>query len=333
VPTCSTIYLDKPMRAHTLMQTIARANRVAPGKESGLIVDYVGVFRALQDALATYARPDGGGGGRPIVDKAELVAALSAAPNEVFAFADVRGCVKLEAIAVGQGFKRIGLIDDAVEAFLATEADRNLYLKLSTPVVVRRLADPVLPEDLRHRHAGLAFLKNRHDLRLAELRLLHRTSPDSKSCQKSPLANVYRSGELTNAPAIADLVGGQTQMAFATMPTVLPQVKADRLRAIAVIAPTRAPALPDVPTIAESLPGFEVSNWIGLFAPAGTPSPVVAKINAEVQKIMQQPDVQQRLAAEGAKFIPTTPESFAAFQKNEAAKWSKAIAEAGIKPQ
>jgi len=122
-------------------------------------------------------------------------------------------------------------------------------------------------------------------------------------------------------------------MAFATMPTVLPQVKADRLRAIAVIAPTRAPALPDVPTIAESLPGFEVSNWIGLFAPAGTPSPVVAKINAEVQKIMQQPDVQQRLAAEGAKFIPTTPESFAAFQKNEAAKWSKAIAEAGIKPQ
>lgn len=73
VPTCSTIYLDKPMRAHTLMQTIARANRVAPGKESGLIVDYVGIFRALQDALATYSRPEGQGGGSPILDKAELV--------------------------------------------------------------------------------------------------------------------------------------------------------------------------------------------------------------------------------------------------------------------
>ncbi len=80
VPTCSTIYLDKPMRAHTLMQTIARANRVAPGKESGLIVDYVGIFRALQSALATYARPEtGGGGGGPILDKSELVAALQAA--------------------------------------------------------------------------------------------------------------------------------------------------------------------------------------------------------------------------------------------------------------
>jgi tripartite-type tricarboxylate transporter receptor subunit TctC len=151
-----------------------------------------------------------------------------------------------------------------------------------------------------------------------------------KSMAKVDIVHVPYKG---NAPAIADLVGGQTQMAFATMPTVLPQVKAGRLRAIAVIGPTRAPALPDVPTIAESLPGFEVSNWIGFFAPAGTPSPIVAKINAEVQKIMQQPDVQQRLAAEGAKFVPTTPESFAAFQKNEAAKWSKAIAEAGIKPQ
>lgn len=151
-----------------------------------------------------------------------------------------------------------------------------------------------------------------------------------KSMAKVDIVHVPYKG---NAPAIADLVGGQTQMAFATMPTVLPQVKADRLRAIAVIGPTRAPALPDVPTIAESLPGFEVSNWIGFFAPAGTPSPIVAKINAEVQKIMQQSDVQQRLAAEGAKFVPTTPESFAAFQKNEAAKWSKAIAEAGIKPQ
>jgi type I restriction enzyme R subunit len=111
VPTCSTIYLDKPMRAHTLMQTIARANRVAPGKESGLIVDYVGIFRALQSALATYAKPviggEGGGTGGPILDKAELVAALQSALNEAASFAQVRG-VTLQTIATAQGFARIG---------------------------------------------------------------------------------------------------------------------------------------------------------------------------------------------------------------------------------
>jgi tripartite-type tricarboxylate transporter receptor subunit TctC len=133
-----------------------------------------------------------------------------------------------------------------------------------------------------------------------------------------------------NAPAITDLLGGQTQMIFATMPTVLPQVKAGRLRALAVIGAARTPAL-DVPTVAESLPGFVVSNWIGLFAPAGTPPEIVARLNAEVQKVMQTPEVQKRLEVEGAKFIPTTPESFAAFQRAESEKWSKAIRDAGIK--
>jgi tripartite-type tricarboxylate transporter receptor subunit TctC len=133
-----------------------------------------------------------------------------------------------------------------------------------------------------------------------------------------------------NSPAITDLVGGQTQMIFATMPTVLPMVKAGRLRAIAVIGPARTPAL-DVPTVAESLPGFEVSNWIGLFAPAGTPPEIVARLNAEVQKIMRSPEIEKRLEAEGAKFIPTTPREFAAFQRAEAEKWAKAIRDANIK--
>jgi tripartite-type tricarboxylate transporter receptor subunit TctC len=151
-----------------------------------------------------------------------------------------------------------------------------------------------------------------------------------KSMAKVDVIHVPYKG---NSPAITDLLGGQTQMVFATMPTVLPQVKAGRLRAIAVIGPERTPALPDVPTIAETLPGFAVSNWIGLFAPAGTPPEIVAKLNAEVQKIMQQPDVQKRLETEGAKFIATTPESFAAFQRSEAAKWSRAIREAGIQAE
>ena len=151
-----------------------------------------------------------------------------------------------------------------------------------------------------------------------------------KSMAKVDVVHVPYKG---NSPAITDLLGGQTQMIFATMPTVLPQVKAGRLRAIAVLGAERAPALPDIPTIAETIPGFAVSNWIGLFAPAGTAPEIVARLNAEVQKIMQQPDVQKRLESEGARFIPTTPESFAAFQKGEAAKWAKAIREAGIKAE
>jgi tripartite-type tricarboxylate transporter receptor subunit TctC len=150
-----------------------------------------------------------------------------------------------------------------------------------------------------------------------------------KSMAKVDMVHVPYKG---NSPAITDVLGGQAQMIFATMPTVIEQARAGRLRAIAVVGPARTPAI-DVPTIGETLPGFAVSNWIGLFAPAGTPAEVVAKINAEVQKIMQAPDVKKRLESAGAKFIPTTPESFAEFQKAEAAKWGKAIREAGITPE
>lgn len=157
VPTCSTIYLDKPMRAHTLMQTIARANRVAPGKQSGLIVDYVGIFRALQSALATYARPVVGGesGAAPILDKTELVAALQLALNEVAGYAQARG-VTLETIAAAQGFLRIGLIDDAVEAFLANEADKKSYLQMASRVA--RLFKAILPDPLANELAPLSVL-------------------------------------------------------------------------------------------------------------------------------------------------------------------------------
>lgn len=136
-----------------------------------------------------------------------------------------------------------------------------------------------------------------------------------------------------NSPAITDVMGGQAQMIFATMPTVIQQAKAGRLRSIAVIGETRSKAIPEVPTIGETLAGFAVSNWIGLFAPAGTPPEIVARLNADVQKIMQAPDVEQRLEAQGSKFVPTTPESFAKFQHSEAEKWGKAIREAGIKPE
>ncbi len=149
-----------------------------------------------------------------------------------------------------------------------------------------------------------------------------------KSMAKIDIVHIPYKG---NVPAITDLIGGQTSMIFATMPTVLPQVKAGKLHALAVASAQRSPAAPDVPTVAEAaLPGFEVTNWIGVFAPAGTPADIVAKINAEIMRIMRLPEVQSRLANEGARFKPNTPNEFAAFQKNEIAKWSKLIKDARI---
>jgi tripartite-type tricarboxylate transporter receptor subunit TctC len=149
-----------------------------------------------------------------------------------------------------------------------------------------------------------------------------------KSMTKVDIVHVPYKG---NVPAITDLLGGQTSMSFATMPTVLPHVRAGKLRPLAVLGTTRSPALPDVPTVAESVPGFDVSNWIGLFGPAGMPPAIVARLNAEVQKIMLSPEIQKRLETEGAKFIPMSPEQFAAFQKSELTKWAKTIKDANIK--
>jgi tripartite-type tricarboxylate transporter receptor subunit TctC len=149
-----------------------------------------------------------------------------------------------------------------------------------------------------------------------------------KSMTKVDIVHIPYKG---NVPAITDLLGGQTAMIFATMPTVLPHVRAGKLRPLAVLGNVRSPALPDVPTVAESVPGFEVSNWIGLFGPAGLSPAIVARLNAEVQKIMLSPEIQKRLETEGAKFIPMSAEQFAAFQRAEITKWAKTIKDANIK--
>jgi len=150
-----------------------------------------------------------------------------------------------------------------------------------------------------------------------------------KSMAKVDMVHVPYKG---NVPAITDLLAGQTSLLFATMPTVLPQVQAGRLRALAVTSSARSPAAPELPTIAEAaLPGYSVTNWIGFFAPAGTPRDVVVKLNAEVVRIMQAPEIQKRLLNEGAKFTPWTPDEFTAFVKVEIAKWAKVVKDAGIR--
>jgi type I restriction enzyme R subunit len=141
VPSCSTLYLDKPMRNHTLMQTIARANRVYPDKVSGLIVDYAGVFRNLERALAIYG--GGSSGDKPVQDKAELVAALRQALGETRGLCQEQR-VNLAAIHAADGFDRVGLLDDAVESLVASEKIKSRYLDMAN--TVQRLYKAVLPD-------------------------------------------------------------------------------------------------------------------------------------------------------------------------------------------
>ena len=135
-----------------------------------------------------------------------------------------------------------------------------------------------------------------------------------------------------NVPAITDLLSGQTSMLFATLPTVLPQVQAKRLRGVAVLGGRRSTAVPDMPTLAESgLRGFEVNNWSGILAPAGTPSAVVSKLNTEIVRIMQLPDVQARLPREGLRFVAMTPQQFSDFVRSEKDKWAPIVKATGAK--
>ena len=135
-----------------------------------------------------------------------------------------------------------------------------------------------------------------------------------------------------SAPALQDLIGGQVQLMFDNLPPSLPQIKAGKLRALAVTSSTRAPALPDVPTVAEAgLPGFEASSWFGLLAPAGTPPAIVAKINAEVAKWLATPEAKENLSKQGANAAGGTPEDFAKHIAAETAKWAKVVKASGAK--
>ena len=134
-----------------------------------------------------------------------------------------------------------------------------------------------------------------------------------------------------NVPAITDLLAGQTSLLFGTMPTVLPHAKGGKLRALATIGSVRSAAAPELPIVAEALPGFEVNNWIGLFGPAGTPIDIVRRWNVEVNKIMQGADIKQRLLTEGARFAPNKPEEFGAFVQSEIAKWAPVVKASGAR--
>ncbi len=135
-----------------------------------------------------------------------------------------------------------------------------------------------------------------------------------------------------SAPALQDLLGGQVQLMFDNLPPSLPNIKAGKLKALAVTSATRAPALPDVPTMAEAgLPGFEASSWFGILAPAGTPPAIVAKLNAEIAKWLASPEAQEKLLALGANPAGGTPEDYAKHIAAETSKWAKVVKESGAK--
>jgi tripartite-type tricarboxylate transporter receptor subunit TctC len=133
-----------------------------------------------------------------------------------------------------------------------------------------------------------------------------------------------------SAPALTDLLGGQTAVMFDNMPSVIGHVRAGKLRPIAVTTPNRSPAVPDVPTIAESgVPGYSATSWFGLLAPTGTPAPVMARLHGSILKALADPEVKKKLAEQGAEPHGEKPEQFAEFIRSETAKWGQTVKVSG----
>lgn len=135
-------------------------------------------------------------------------------------------------------------------------------------------------------------------------------------------------------PALSELMGGQVQALFSIALTAIPQVKAGRIRALAITSARRSALAPDLPTIAESgFPGFEVVGWFGWLAPAGTPKEIIVRLNSEIVRILRLPEMHERLLALGADPIGSTPQAFAAFIKSEHDKWARVIRHANIRAE
>ncbi|MES2186748.1 MAG: tripartite tricarboxylate transporter substrate binding protein [Pseudomonadota bacterium] len=134
-----------------------------------------------------------------------------------------------------------------------------------------------------------------------------------------------------SGPAIQDVIAGQVDMMFDTTVVAGAHIQSGKLRALAVSSAKRLDSMPDVPTVAETVPGFEVTSWQGIFAPAGTPKAIVERLNTEIVKILKAGDMQERLKSLGMQFTAMSPEQFGAFQKAEVDKWAQVVKAANIK--
>ncbi len=230
VPTCSTVYLDKPMKNHTLMQTIARANRRAPGKNAGVIVDYVGVFRNLQRALAIYAARSGSD--KPIKDKDELVAALETALAEARSFCADAG-VDVDAIYNAEKFTRLALISETVEALVAPDDRRRSFFRLASATV--RAYKALLPDE-----RAAPFLKPVATIHVIADAIRGKLGPVDISAISAKIESLLDDkieGVAITAPIIeGDDAGGRVDLSsidfekLAKLFAVRPKTAADKLR-------------------------------------------------------------------------------------------------------
>ena len=148
-----------------------------------------------------------------------------------------------------------------------------------------------------------------------------------KLMTKTEMVHVpYRSTGL----AVIDAVAGQTDMVFAGVPAIVPQTRTGRLRALGLSGTVRLKILPDVPTVAEAVPGYEATQWYGIVAPAGTPKPVLNTLHAGLVKVVNHPAFRESLAADGAEPVTTSPEEFTAFIRKEISRWAPVIQKAGL---
>ncbi|MFZ2737783.1 MAG: tripartite tricarboxylate transporter substrate binding protein [Burkholderiaceae bacterium] len=137
-----------------------------------------------------------------------------------------------------------------------------------------------------------------------------------------------------SAPALIDLVGGQIQVLFDPMSSIYPQVAGGKVRALAVTSDQRAATAPAIPTLAESgFPGFDVSSWQGIVVPAGTPKPIVQRLNRELSKVLSAPDIREKFSQYSAAATPTSPEQFGEYIQAEIVRWKKVAKDAGVKPE
>ena len=212
---------------------------------------------------------------------------------------------------------------DAVKSFAP------ITLVATTPLVL--VVHPSLPVKSVQELAALAKARpaQLHYGSAGNGSVLHLAGEMFNTMARVKLVHVPYKG-VTNA--FGDLLGGQIALMFPGAPIALPQARAGKLRALATTGEKRAPAAPELPTIAETgLPGYEVSVWYGMLAPAGTPPATIARLHAELVKIVQSPEITARWAALGAESLHNTPEQFAAFIRNDLVKWTKVVRDSGAK--
>ncbi|MBX6373671.1 MAG: tripartite tricarboxylate transporter substrate binding protein [Acetobacteraceae bacterium] len=224
-------------------------------------------------------------------------------------------------------------VNPSLKQRLPYDTERDLApISMITTVVQVLVVPPSLPvQDV----AGLIAMAKR-----GERLTCGTVGPGSLAHLSAELFRSMAGIELTNisfrsVPEVhTALLRGEVSMFFDNPITALPMVRAGRLRALAVGTARRSPLLPDVPTVAEAaLPGFEVEGWNGILAPAGTPRPIIERLNTEIRGLLAEPEVRRVLAEQGADPAPTTPEEFAARISADIAKWARVIREAGIRPE